>query len=523
MRKRRALLSVADKEGIAGFARGLAGLGFEILSTGGTARVLEAAGVTVTPVEEVTGFPEMLDGRVKTLHPAVHGGILGRRDREEHRRALAEADIRPIDLVCVVFYPFEETAARAGASFEEVVEQIDIGGPALVRSAAKNHADVWVVTDPARYGEVLEALGGAGDGAELRRRLAREAFARTAAYDAAIAAWLGEREEEEGLPDRILLSLVKARDLRYGENPHLRGAFYRPALRAGEACVANAEVLSDRKALSLINLLDLDAGLELVREFEAPAAAVIKHTNPCGCAVGADLREAFARAHACDPLSAYGCVIALNREVDAGAAEEIASPNRFVQGIVAPGYAPEALEILRTRRKWGRNLRILATGPLGERRPGLSIREITGGYLVQDRNLLLLDPDLPGGFEVVTKRAPTPEERADLVFAWAVVKHVKSNAIVLAKDGAAIGVGAGQMSRVEAAELAVRRAGDRAAGSACASDAFFPFADGLEAPARAGATAFIQPGGSLRDGEVIEEADRRGVTMVFTRLRHFRH
>ncbi|MHC4473796.1 MAG: bifunctional phosphoribosylaminoimidazolecarboxamide formyltransferase/IMP cyclohydrolase, partial [Planctomycetota bacterium] len=369
---------------------------------------------------------------------------------------------------------------------------------------------------------VLAALTDDAVTDELRRRLARAAFARTAAYDAAITEYLA-REEDDVLPESLVLGLAKQKELRYGENPHQRAAFYLPANRHPEPCVANAEVLSEKKGLSHINYMDLDAGLELVKEFGRPAAALIKHTNPCGCAEADEIRDAFVLAYECDPLSAYGCVIALNREVDLATAEQIASPNRFVHCIVAPGYEPEALECLKTRQKWGKNLRVLVTGPLGERRPSLDLRQITGGCLVQERNLALLNPEFDEGWEVVTERAPTDAEAADLRFAWAVVKHVKSNAIVLAKDRVAVGAGFGQTSRVEAAELAVKRAGEQARGSVCASDAYFPFADGLEAPAEAGATAFIQPGGSMRDKEVIEEANRRGVAMVFTRMRHFRH
>jgi phosphoribosylaminoimidazolecarboxamide formyltransferase/IMP cyclohydrolase len=521
MADRRALVSVWDKTGVEEFAKGLAELGFTIVSTGGTAAALTKADVDILPIDEVTGFPEMLDGRVKTLHPLVHGGILGRRSLSSHRTTMAEAGIVPIDVVCVNLYPFEATVAREGVTHEEAVEQVDIGGPSMVRSAAKNHEDVLVVTDPDQYEEVLTALR-EGVTPELRKKLARAAFARTAAYDAAITEYLG-REEEDALPESLVLGLVKQKELRYGENPHQRAAFYLPTTRHPEPCVANAEVLSERKGLSHINYMDLDAGFELVREFERPAAALIKHTNPCGCAEADTLQDAFVRAYECDRISAYGCVIGLNRRVDLATAEQIASPGRFVHCIVAPGYEPEALECLKTRQKWGKNLRVLDTGPLGERRPSLDLRQIAGGFLAQERNLTLLDPALPDGWEVVTERAPTEAEAADLKFAWTVVKHIKSNGIALAKGCVAVGAGFGQTSRVEAAELAVKRAGENAKGSVCASDAFFPFADGLEAPADAGATAFIQPGGSMRDKEVIEEANRRGVAMVLTKLRHFRH
>jgi phosphoribosylaminoimidazolecarboxamide formyltransferase/IMP cyclohydrolase len=520
--KRRALLSVADKTGLVEFAKGLDRLGFELLSTGGTAKSLREAGLPVTPVEEVTGFPEMLDGRVKTLHPKVHGGILGRRADPAHRAAMEKAGIAPIDLVCVVFYRFEDTVAKPGVTREEAVEQIDIGGPSMVRSAAKNHEDVWVVTDPAQYGEVLAGIEGGVDGGEFRRRLAREAFARTSAYDAAIAAWFSRRDTGAAFPESWPPRLVKVLDLRYGENPHQKAAFYRETA-PGEACVARATIRTDKKALSYNNLMDLDAAFELVKEFDGPAAVVVKHTNPCGVALGADLREAYRRAHECDPVSAFGCILALNRTVDATTADEIARPDKFVEAMVAPGFEPEALEILRTRTKWGKSLRILETGPIGERTPGFAVRQLVGGLLVQERDQRIFDPAVEGGFVVVTKRAPTEAEAKELRFAFAVVKHVKSNAIVLTKDLAAVGVGAGQMSRVESAEIAVKRAGERAKGSVCASDAFFPFPDGLAVVAKAGATAVIQPGGSVRDEAVIAEADRRGLAMVFTKTRHFRH
>ncbi len=523
MTKRRALISVADKAGLVDFAKGLSDLGFEVISTGGTARALKEAGVRVVPVEEVTGFPEMMDGRVKTLHPKVHGGILGRREVAAHREAMEKAGIVPIDLVAVSFYPFEATVAKPGVTREEAVEQIDIGGPSMVRSAAKNHEDVLVVTDPSQYDEVLAALREGKVTTELRRRLARTAYARTSAYDAAISAWLTRNDGGPEFPDVYAPRFEKVMDLRYGENPHQKAAFYREGGAGGEASVARATVRTDRKALSYNNLMDLDAAFELVKEFAEPAAVVVKHANPCGVALGADLATAYRRAHECDPVSAFGCIVALNRPMDVATAEEMAAPGKFVEALVAPGFEPAALEILRTKPKWGKSLRILETGPVGPRAPAHAVRQLVGGLLVQDRDLLVLDPALPAGFEVVTKRAPTAEEAVALKFAFAVVKHVKSNAIVLVKDLAAVGVGAGQMSRVESAEIAVRRAKDRAKGSVCGSDAFFPFPDGLAVVADAGATAVIQPGGSVKDADVIAEADRRGVAMVFTRLRHFRH
>ncbi len=520
---KRALISVADKAGIVEFAKGLEAAGFEIISTGGTARKLADGGVKVVPAEDVTGFPEMMDGRVKTLHPKIHGGILARRDVESHRQAMETHGIGAIDLVCVSFYPFEATVAKEGVTRGEAVEQIDIGGPAMVRSAAKNHRDVLVVTSPDQYEEVLAAVAADDIPAELRARLARNAYARTAAYDAAISTWLEGNDGGEGLPSFLIRKYDKILDLRYGENPHQRAAFYREAARNPEPSAATGAFDTIKKELSYNNLMDLDAALELVKEFDAPAAAVIKHTNPCGCAEGATLHEAFRKAYECDPVSAFGCILAVNRDLDAATAEEIASPGKFVEAIVAPNVTDEAREILRTKPKWKKSLRIVTTGDFGARRPALLARPMIGGVLVQERDLTVINPELPDGFEMVTERVPTDRELADLVFGFAVVKHVKSNAIVLAKDLAAVGVGAGQMSRVEAAELAVARAGERGRGSICASDAFFPFPDGLAMVAEAGVTAVIQPGGSMRDQDVIDEANGRGVAMVLTRMRHFRH
>ncbi len=523
MEVKRALISVADKTGIVTFAEGLVAAGYEILSTGGTAKTIVGAGVAVTPVEEITGFPEMMDGRVKTLHPKIHGGILGRRDIDAHMRAMADHGIGPIDLVCVSFYPFEATVAKEGVTREEAVEQIDIGGPSMVRSAAKNHRDVLVVTAPDQYEEILAAIAEDVVTDELRARLARTAYARTAAYDAAISTWLEGNDGGEGLPSILIRKHDKVLDLRYGENPHQRAAFYREAVPGAEPSVATGAFDTLKKELSYNNLMDLDAALELVKEFRDPAAAVIKHTNPCGCAVGADLKEAFLKAYECDPISAFGCILAVNRELDAATADEITVPGKFVEAILAPSITDEAREILRTKPKWKKSLRIVTTGVFGDRRPALLARPMIGGILVQERDLTALNPSLELGYEVVTDRAPTEQELADLIFGFAVVKHVKSNAIVLAKNLAAIGVGAGQMSRVESAELAVTRAGDGVQGSVCASDAFFPFPDGLAMVAEAGVTAVIQPGGSMRDQDVIDEANRRGVAMVFTRMRHFRH
>jgi phosphoribosylaminoimidazolecarboxamide formyltransferase/IMP cyclohydrolase len=519
---RRALLSVWDKAGLVDFARGLAALGVELVSTGGTAGALRDAGLAVTDVAAVTGAPEVLDGRVKTLHPAVHGGILARRDLEAHMATIAGLGIPPIDLVVVNLYPFEATAAK-GAGYDETVEMIDVGGPAMIRAAAKNHAAVTVVIDPLDYGEILDSMRAhAGrTAAGLRQRLAAKAFARTAAYDAAIAGWLGERTGEL-LPEQLTVTARRAQLSRYGENPHQRAAFY----VAGGAApgVATARQIQG-KALSYNNLADADAALELVCELEAPAAAIIKHANPCGAAVAQDLAEAYAKALACDPTSAFGGIVALNRPLDRAAAERIAEV--FTEVVIAPDADDEARAVLAAKP----NLRLLLTGGLAPARPGeLRLRSVAGGLLVQERDAGVLDEDR---LEVVTARAPTAAEMADLRFAFAVCKHVRSNAIVFAKGGATVGIGAGQMSRLDAVRIAVLKASEaavlagesasRLAGSVVASDAFFPFPDGLEAALQAGATAAIQPGGSLRDDEVIAAADRAGAAMVFTGIRHFRH
>jgi len=522
--QRRALLSVTDKTGVVEFARGLIERDFELLSTGGTAAALRKAGLPVTDVAEVTGFPEMLDGRVKTLHPAVHGGLLALRDNREHQAALAAHGIGPIDVVAVNLYAFRETVARPGVTDEHAIENIDIGGPSMIRSAAKNHRFVWVVTDPADYGAALAGLDAeaqdAGAGLEQRRRLASKAYRTTAAYDAAISAWFGQRLGE-ALPPALVLEAGAAVPLRYGENPHQRAAFY--ARPGGEASIATARQLAG-KELSYNNIMDADAALELVKEFEGPAAAVIKHGNPCGCGTAASLAEAFARAMSGDPQSAFGGIVALNRDVDGALAEAIAQPDSFLEVIVAPAFSDDAVQALTTRCKWGKNVRLLACGPLGGAAGGrdageLSVRKVVGGYLVQERDL---------GFaaekrDVVSRRAPSDAERADLEFAWRVCKHVRSNAIVLVKGGALVGVGAGQMSRVDSVFMAGHKAGARARGAVLASDAFFPFRDSVDEAARLGVTAIIQPGGSIKDKESIAAADEHGLALVLTGTRHFRH
>jgi phosphoribosylaminoimidazolecarboxamide formyltransferase/IMP cyclohydrolase len=517
---RRALLSVSDKTGLVELGRALAETGAEILSTGGSARALQQAGITVREVADYTGFPEMLDGRVKTLHPRIHGGLLGRRDDAAHRAAMEAHDLPPIDLVAVNLYPFEATIA-AGADRATAIENIDIGGPALIRSAAKNHTHVAVLTDPAQYPELVQALEAeGGTRLPLRRRLAAAAYARTACYDAAIAAWAA-REEGELFPQRLTLAGQLAQQLRYGENPHQRAAFYVTGeRRSGLAAATQLQ----GKELSYNNLNDTDAALELAAEFEEPAVVIVKHANPCGVAVGEDTLEAWKRALACDPVSAYGGIVALNRPLDALTA--MALSELFLEVVIAPG-ADEAARVALAAKK---NLRLLVTDGMPDpKAPELVIRSLTGGLLVQERDAgRATDADL----KVATKRAPSAAERRDLLFAFRVAKHVKSNAIVYAKGGATVGIGAGQMSRIDSARIAVLKSEDaakaaseirRTEGAVVASDAFFPFADGLIAAADAGVTAVIQPGGSLRDEEVIQAADERGLAMVFTGMRHFRH
>ncbi len=519
---RRALVSVSDKTGVAELGARLAAIGAEVLSTGGTARALADAGVAVTEVSDYTGFPEIMDGRVKTLQPKIHGGILARRDDPAHRRAMAEHGIEPIDLVVVNLYPFEATAA-AGAAYDECVEQIDIGGPALFRAAAKNHAHVAVVTDPSEYDQLLAEME-AHEGATtlaLRRRLAAAAYARTAAYDAAIARWFADLEGEV-LPPRLILAASGRVLLRYGENPHQMAAFYAGAgARPG---AATAEQIQG-KALSYNNLSDADAAFELVAEFERPAVAIVKHANPCGVACAESLAEAWPRALASDRVSAFGGIVALNRALDAATAEQIAEI--FTEVVIAPEVEAEARRVLAAKR----NLRLLVAGAMPDpKAPGLVLRSLAGGWLMQSRDA---GPGEAPSLEVVSRRPPGEAESADLAFAFTVCKHVKSNAIVFAKGGATVGIGAGQTSRVDAVRIAAWKAADaareageeasRAEGAVLASDAFFPFADGVIAAAEAGATAIVQPGGSLRDEEVIAAADARGLAMVFTGVRHFRH
>ena len=517
---RRALISVSDKAGLVPLAQALAAAGVEILSTGGSARALREAGVPVKEVSDHTGFPEILDGRVKTLVPQIHGGILGRRDLETHRTQMAEHDIAPIDLVAVNLYPFEATVAR-GAADDDCVENIDIGGPALIRAAAKNHDFVTVLTDPSQYDAVLEDLKTqGGTGLALRRRLAGEAYARTAAYDSAIAEWFAGKRGDL-LPQRLTIAGSLRQVLRYGENPHQTAGFYVNGNRPGVATARQVQ----GKELSYNNLNDTDAAFECVAEFDAPTVVIVKHANPCGVATADSLAGAWEAALRCDPVSAFGGIVAVNRVLDAAAAEKIAAI--FTEVIVAPDADEAAMAIL-ARKK---NLRLLLTGGMPDpAAPGLTYRSLAGGFLAQSRDSGRIGA---GDVKVVTKRAPTPAELADLIFAFKVCKHVKSNAIIYAKAGAAVGIGAGQMSRVDSARIAAWKSEEAAKaagltgrlteGSVVASDAFFPFADGLEAAVAAGATAVIQPGGSIRDNEVIAAADAAGVAMVFTGMRHFRH
>ena len=519
---RRALISVSDKSGLMDFARFLQDCGVEILSTGGTAKTMRDADISVIEIGDHTGFPEILDGRVKTLHPKVHGGILGKRSEPAHLATMEEHDIDPIDLIVVNLYPFE-AAVSAGADYDTCVENIDIGGPAMIRSAAKNHDGVTIVTDAEDYDAVIEDMK-VNDGATspaLRRRLAGTAYARTAAYDAAIGRWFAEQNDDT-FPRRFSLSGMRVQSMRYGENPHQNAAFY--ATDDNRPGVATATQIQG-KELSYNNLNDTDAAFELAAEFETPAMAIIKHANPCGVALGDTLADAYAKALKCDPVSAFGGIIAVNRAMDVAAAESM--KDIFLEVLIAPEITAGAREILAAKK----NLRVLETGGMPDpAASGLMTKLLSGGFLLQDRDSGRVGRN---DLKIVSKREPSTQEIADMLFAFSVCKHVKSNAIVYAKDGATVGIGAGQMSRVDSSRIAVRKSEDAAKaagetealvkGSVVASDAFFPFADGLLAAADAGATAVIQPGGSIRDEEVIAAADDAGLAMVFTGIRHFRH
>ncbi len=512
---RRALLSVSDKTGIVELARALRGLSFELLSTGGTARALADAGLPVTEVADETGFPEIMDGRVKTLHPKIHGALLGRAGTDD--AVMQEHGIRPIDLVVVNLYPFSATVARPGCRYEDGVENIDIGGPAMLRAAAKNHTRVTVLVDPADYPEVLEALRAGPVPEVLRRRLAAKTYAHTALYDSAVAGWLREQSSQHGWPDSFVTGLRKLQELRYGENPHQSAAFYAEPHSAMPS-IASAKQLQG-KELSYNNIADADTALECVRQFGEIACVIVKHANPCGVAIATNIKDAYVRAYEPDPTSAFGGIIAFNNAVDGPTAAEIVE-RQFVEVVVAPGYALEALAAFATKG----NVRVLETGSLSAAQPfTVEFKSVGGGLLAQSRDDGVVEAS---SLNQVSRRAPTAAETADLLFAWRVCKYVKSNAIVFAREGRTIGIGAGQTSRVVSTRIAAMKAADAkldVTGCVMASDAFFPFRDGLDAALELGVRAVIQPGGSMRDAEVIAAADERDVAMVFTGMRHFRH
>lgn len=518
--KRRALISVSDKTGLGPFAQGLAASGFEILSTGGTSKFLKELGLNVIDVSSYTEFPEIMGGRVKTLHPRIHGAILGRPDLPDDAAAIEAHGIVPFELVVVNLYPFEQTIAQEGVQVAEAIEQIDIGGPSMVRSSAKNHAYVGIVTSPDQYAQVLEQINGEGLTLEFRRQLAGAAFESTARYDRAISNYFSKiNDSNDEYPSQLSLSFEKSADLRYGENPHQTAAFYVEASPSA-ASIASAEQLNG-KELSYNNLIDVDAAFAIAREFSEPAAVVIKHTNPCGCAIAETLEDAFLNAYAGDPVSAFGSILGFNRTVDTATAERLAEPGRFVEAIIAPGYEDSALEILRTKPKWKNNVRLLQCPAfMDPQSVSYEFRKVSGGLLIQQRDDQA-DPE--DQYQVVTDRAPSAEELRDLKFAWKVCKHVKSNAILLATNGQVVGVGAGQMSRLDSSFIAAHKAGDRSRGAVVASDAFFPFRDGIDEAAKAGVTAAIQPGGSRNDDEVIKACNEHGIAMIFTGRRHFKH
>jgi len=529
-----ALVSVSDKRGVADFAKKLSGMGVKIISTGGTAKALSEAGVSVVGIESVTGFPEMMDGRVKTLHPKIHGGLLGLRDKAEHTAAMKEHKIEAIDLVCVNLYPFEQTIAKKGCSLAEAIENIDIGGPSMLRSAAKNHKFVAVVTSPGQYEKVIEEMeqkgGAVSEG--LRSDLARVAFGLTASYDAAISKYLNARVGI-GYPDRVSVAVAKAAELRYGENPHQSAAFYKLAA-SGETSVAAGTMLEGGKEISFNNLLDANAAFELVKEFSEPAAVVVKHLNPCGCAIDEDITVAYRKAYEGDVISAFGGIIALNRDVNAELAQMImesysrfgkakGAGGFFAEVIIAPKFEPEAVEIIRTLKAWGSRVRLIETGPID--RAGIDagefdIRCVVGGLLLQKRDLVGWEPE---NLTYPTRARPSEQQLEDLRIAWLAAKHTKSNTIVLVKNKRLLGVGAGQMNRVESGLIAFKNAGEETKGCAMASDAFFPFPDNIENAAAAGVACIVQPGGSVKDEEVIAAADKHGIAMVFTGKRHFKH
>lgn len=518
MKIKRALISVSDKTGLEALVKALNSFGVEIISTGGTAKAIAALGIPVKDVSSYTGFPEMLDGRVKTLHPAIHGGLLALRGNKEHMETVAKHKIGLIDMVVVNLYPFEKTVAKPGVQFEEAIENIDIGGPSMLRSAAKNHQSVCVICDPADYPRVIADMekNAGGVSESLLTELGVKVFERTSAYDAAIYTYLTGLKES-GFPPSMTLQLDKIQDLRYGENPHQKAAFYKDNLPDVPG-VADAVQLHG-KELSFNNIIDLNAALEIVKEFSEPAAAIIKHTNPCGAATAKTIRQAYLDALDCDRLSAFGSIVGFNRPVDFEVAATILEEADFVECIIAPSYEPKALEALRKAKK---NLRLLEVKGFDARpaKAGIDMKKVTGGILVQDRDTAAVkETDL----KVVTKAKPTKDQIASLLFGMTIVKHVKSNAIVISQGTKTVGVGAGQMSRVESVVIASRKAGDRAKGATLASDAFFPKEDGVETAAAAGVKAIIQPGGSIKDADVIKKADELGIAMVFTGVRHFKH
>ncbi len=509
---KRALVSVSDKQGLVPFVKGLIDNGVEVISTGGTKRTLEEAGLSVIGISEVTNFPEIMDGRVKTLHPNIHGGLLAVRENEEHVKQLQEHDITPIDLVVVNLYPFQQTIAKPDVQFADAIENIDIGGPSMLRSAAKNHKYVTVVVDPQDYDTVLAEISEKGEvAAQTKLRLGAKVFRHTAAYDAVIAEFLTNAAGEEN-PESLTVTYEKKQDLRYGENPHQKAAFYKKPLGT-HISIASATQLHG-KELSYNNINDADAALQIVKEFKEPAAVAVKHMNPCGVGVGATLEEAYQKAYEADSTSIFGGIIALNREVDAETAHKMREI--FLEIIIAPSFSEEAFEILSSKK----NLRLLTVDLSDDEKVEKKLVSVRGGLLVQDEDSYGLEE---ATISVPTKREPTEQEWADLKLGWTVVKHVKSNAIVLAKDDMTIGIGAGQMNRVGSANIAINQAGEKAKGSALASDAFFPMGDTVEAAAKAGITAIIQPGGSIRDEESIQKADEYGIAMVFTGVRHFKH
>jgi len=529
-----ALVSVSDKTGVVEFAKKLTEMGVKIISTGGTAKKLSSEGIDVVSIDSVTGFPEMMDGRVKTLHPKIHGGLLALRDKPDHAKALKDHEIQPIDLVCVNLYPFEATIAKPDCAFEDAIENIDIGGPSMVRSASKNHKYVTVVTEPSQYDAVISEMQ-AKDGAvsqELRTDYARVAFGLTASYDAAISKYLNEKASVE-YPERVSLAVTKSAELRYGENPHQSAAFYKlPA--TSEVSVGQAEILEGETAVSFNNLLDVNAAFELVKEFDEPAAIVVKHLNPCGCAIDEDICVAYEKAYLGDVVSAFGGIIALNRDVDANIAETImesysrfgkakGASGFFAEVIIAPKFDKKAVEVIRTLKGWGQRVRLMQTGPI--ERAGIDtaeydVRCIVGGLLVQKRDLVAWEPDK---LTFPTKVKPTDEQLEDLRLAWITAKHVKSNTITLVNGKKLVGCGAGQMNRIESGLIAFKNAGDACKGAAMGSDAFFPFPDNVINAAKAGVACIVQPGGSKKDDEVIAEADKAGIALVFTGKRHFKH